>query len=174
MNVQHEINRESTTTTWLTPISIIRSLGDFDLDPCTPDIMPWETAKKRYTERENGLVQPWFGRVWLNPPYGKLMPAFLKKMAIHGNGIALTFNRTETDQFFQYVWPIADAVLFKRRRIHFLNNEGKKVGNGSGCGSVFIAYGSFNADMLEKSGIEGKFIRLKPNQRNVEAEAGTF
>ncbi len=162
MNVQHEINRSNTTTTWLTPISLIRSLGEFDLDPCTPDQMPWETAKKRYTESDNGLIQPWEGRVWCNPPYGKLMPEFLNKMAEHGNGIALLFNRTETDQFFKYVWPKADAVLFKKGRIHFLNNEGVKVGNGSGCGSVFVAYGKDNARALERSGIEGKLIHLTP------------
>lgn len=161
MDVRHEINRETTTTTWLTPIELIKSLGDFDLDPCTPEIMPWETAKKRYTEKDNGLIQPWEGRVWLNPPYGKLMPYFLKKMADHGNGIALTFNRSETDQFFKYVWNHAHGILFKKGRIHFLNSDGVKVGNGSGCGSVFIAYGKENADILEKCDIEGKFIRLK-------------
>lgn len=127
MNTSFEINRKNTTTTWLTPLEIIKCLGEFDLDPCTPDIMPWETAKRRYTEKENGLIQPWTGRVWLNPPYGKIMERFLERMAQHGNGILLTFNRTETKQFEKYVWPCAHAVLFKTGRIHFLNNEGKKT-----------------------------------------------
>src|SRR5205085_636900 len=29
-------------------------------------------AQTYYTQTENGLQQPWSGRVWLNPPYGKL------------------------------------------------------------------------------------------------------
>lgn len=161
MNTGYEIDRTNTTTTWLTPIDIIRSLGEFDLDPCTPIEMPWQTANHRYTEIDNGLTQPWFGRVWCNPPYGKSMPAFLKKMADHNNGIALTFTRTETKQFHEYVFPFATALLFKEGRIHFLNNEGQKVGNGSGCGSVFIAYGKENADILKRSGIKGKYINLK-------------
>lgn len=161
MNTSFEVNRVNTTTTWLTPIDIVRSLGEFDLDPCTPPEMPWMTAKKRYTEADNGLIQPWEGRVWLNPPYGKQMELWLKKMALHGNGIALTFNRSETKQFEKWVWPYADALLFKTGRIKFLNKNGEKTGNGAGTGSVFIAYGKENVDILKGSGIKGKFIKLK-------------
>lgn len=160
MKVQHEINREKTTTTWLTPPDIIKSLGEFDLDPCTPDYMPWQTAKKRFIKADNGLAQNWEGRVWLNPPYGKDMGLWLKKMAEHNNGISLLFNRTETDTFHKYIFNSASAILFKKGRIHFLNNDGIKVGNGSGCGSIFIAYGNENAVALENSRIEGKFIKL--------------
>jgi hypothetical protein len=53
---------------WLTPPSIIQALGRFDLDPCTPEIMPWVTAEKRFTKADDGLIQDWTGRVWLNPP----------------------------------------------------------------------------------------------------------
>ncbi len=73
----------------------------------------------------------------------------------------MLFNRTETELFHDHIWNIADAVLFKKGRIRFLNNEGVKVGKGPGCGSVFIAYGKQNADILKNSGIEGKFISLK-------------
>jgi DNA N-6-adenine-methyltransferase (Dam) len=43
--------------------------GPFDLDPCAAP----QTAKapKFYTRAEDGLIQPWFGRVWLNPPYSQ-------------------------------------------------------------------------------------------------------
>lgn len=161
MNTSFEVNRKKTTTTWLTPIDIIKSLGEFDLDPCTPIEMPWQTAKKRYTEIDNGLIQPWEGRVWLNPPYGKGMDLWLKKLKEHGNGIALVFNRSESKQFFDHVWNDADAVFFKKGRIHFLNNEGKKVGNGSGSGSMFIAYGAYNCAKLRDCKMQGKYIQLK-------------
>lgn len=161
MNTSFEINRNKTTTTWLTPPDIIKCLGEFDLDPCAAINQPWKTAKIHYTELDNGLINKWFGRVWLNPPYGSLMPPFLKKMAEHNNGIALTFNRTEIIAFDKYVWPIASAVLFKKGRIHFLRFDGSKGNNGSGCGSVFIAYGDENAERLKNSGISGKFISLK-------------
>ena len=56
---------------WLTPPDIIKALGDFDLDPCSPIERPWPTAREHYTILDNGLMLPWHGRVWCNPPYGK-------------------------------------------------------------------------------------------------------
>jgi hypothetical protein len=73
------------TTTWLTPPRILEALGEFDLDPCAPLERPWDTAKKHYTTEDDGLIQPWFGRVWCNPPYGKEMNAFLERMVTHAH-----------------------------------------------------------------------------------------
>lgn len=49
---------------WLTPPEIIESLGPFDLDPCAPVNPPWKMADRHYTIKDNGLMQPWAGRVW--------------------------------------------------------------------------------------------------------------
>ncbi len=46
---------------WLTPKSIIDALGEFDLDPCSPVIRPWDTARKHFTVEDNGLLQEWGG-----------------------------------------------------------------------------------------------------------------
>ena len=93
------------TDVWLTPPRIIESLGKFDLDPCSPLDRPWDTAKKHYTIEDDGLMQPWKGRVWMNPPYGPPMPKWLEKLANHpGGGVALTFARTETNAFHEFVW----------------------------------------------------------------------
>jgi hypothetical protein len=148
------------TDTWLTPPSIIHALGEFDLDPCTPPEMPWETAKKRYTIADNGLVAPWNGRVWLNPPYGRECAKWLAKLAIHGNGIALIFARTETEMFFDYIWDIADGLLFPKGRIRFLRPDGTPGDSTGGAPSVLIGYGRSNADCLEGCGIKGKYVPL--------------
>ena len=55
---------------WLTPPDLLEKLGTFDLDPCSPIVRPWDTAKHHYTIHDDGLSQTWFGRVWCNPPYG--------------------------------------------------------------------------------------------------------
>ena len=78
---------------WLTPPEIIHALGCFDLDPCAPVVRPWPTATRHYTIEDNGLVQPWDGRIWCNPPYGTETGRWLARMAEHGNGIALIFAR---------------------------------------------------------------------------------
>ena len=77
---------------WLTPPEILGALGNFDLDPCSPIIRPWDTAARHYSIEDNGLQQPWVGRVWLNPPYGRETGVWLQRLADHGNGIALAYG----------------------------------------------------------------------------------
>jgi hypothetical protein len=139
----------------------LKALGDFDLDPCASLNRPWDTAKHHYTEEDDGLIQPWFGRVWCNPPYGREMNAFLERMVTHDRGgVVLIFARTETKAFFDYVWDRADAILFLKGRLKFHKPDGFE-GNTAGSPSVLIAYGQEEAERLETCGLPGKFIRLK-------------
>lgn len=144
--------------TWLTPPEIIRALGEFDLDPCCPPVMPWQTAKEHYTSL--GLCKPWFGRVWLNPPYSREAVKWLRKMAMHGDGIALAFARTETEWFFETIWRAATAVLFLEGRIYFHHADGVRAAMNAGAPSVLAAYGNDNAAILKASGIAGQFVSL--------------
>jgi len=149
----------------LTPPEIIRSLGEFDLDPCAPIIRPWDMAKKHLTIIDNGLIQPWHGRVWMNPPYDRYMIGeWMKKMAEWGNGIALTFARTETEFMQNYVFPTASSILFIKGRLTFYDIYGNKVttkdgkpANG-GAPSVLIAYGDSNSQAISESGIKGAHL----------------
>jgi hypothetical protein len=150
------------TDEWLTPPDILRHLGPFDLDPCSPINRPWSTAADHFTLLEDGLKQNWFGRIFLNPPYGQQTGRWLNKLAHHGNGIALTFARTETKMFFEHVWNKADAVLFLKGRPHFYTVEGNKARANSGAPVVLIAYGVNNKDLLKKIQLPGKFIDLNP------------
>lgn len=149
------------TNEWLTPPEIIKDLGFFDLDPCSPVIRPWDTAALHYNINDDGLSKDWIGRVWLNPPYGKEVEKWLKKLANHGNGIALIFARTETAAFFQEVWNKATSVLFIEGRIHFYDVLGSRAPANAGAPSVLISYNEWNSDILRNSGIKGKFIKLK-------------
>lgn len=159
MNVSFERSK-NTTIEWLTPPLLVKKLGKFDLDPCVPINPPFVHAITNYTIEEDGLKKEWFGRVYLNPPYGKGMEKWIEKLKNHGNGIALIFARTETQCFFNHIWDFADAVLFVKGRIKFYDINGIQKGT-PGSPSIFIAYGKNNADLLEKSEIAGKFIRLK-------------
>ena len=159
------------TDEWLTPPEIIQALtkepyGLFDLDPCAPISRPWPTAKKHYTYDDDGLIESWYGRVWLNPPYGPQTEEWLERMSCHNFGIALIFARTETAMFFKHVWNHAMAVLFIEGRLHFHTIDGQRSPNNAGGPSVLIAYGELNAHCLEHSGIAGKFIRLKPRSKD--------
>lgn len=143
---------------WLTPPAIIGALGEFDLDPCSPIGRPWDTARKHFTVEDNGLAQPWGGRVWCNPPYGLDAAKWLARCAAHGDAIALIFARTETRMFFEHVWPAAKGILFIEGRLHFHHVNGVRAAANSGAPSVLIAYDDFNAEILRDCGIGGHFI----------------
>lgn len=138
---------------WLTPPSILAKLGEFDLDPCAPIIRPWDTAKNHFTVRDNGMEKEWFGRVWLNPPFGSDAARWLKKLARHGNGIALIPARTETKMFFEAVWNRAAAVCFLKGRPTFCDVTGKPGKSNSGCPICLVAYGKYNSFILRESGL---------------------
>lgn len=149
---------------WLTPPEIIKALGEFHLDPCSPINRPWDTALWHYSTLNNGLSREWLGRVWLNPPYGKETGKWLEKLADHGNGIALIFARTDTEMFFNYVWARAHAILFIKGRLFFHHVDGSRAKANSGAPSVLIAYGENNAeDLMHASNfsIPGHFVRLR-------------
>ena len=143
---------------WLTHPYIIEDLGPFDLDPCSAIDQPWRTAAKQYIESDNGLMLPWNGFVWLNPPYGPDTKSWLNRIALHNNGIALIFARTETRMFFSYVWGTASSILFIEGRLIFHLPDGSKPATNSGGPSVLIGYGEEADRRLKRSSIKGFFI----------------
>ena len=154
------------TDEWYTPKEIIFSLGDFDLDPCAPTNPLWQTAKTMYNKNDDGLSQDWFGRVFLNPPYSRpLIERFVRKMAEHGNGIALLFNRCDNAMFHDIIFPTATAMKFLRKRIRFYRPDGTR-GDSPGCGSVLVAWGEDNADIIRDCELEGKYVRLNDNEKD--------
>ena len=147
------------TTTWLTPPHLLKALGQFDLDPCSPIKRPWDTARHHYTVEDDGLMQPWFGRVWLNPPYAHEAWPFMERMAAHGEGVALLFARTETRGFQDLVFPYASAMLFLRGRLKFHRLDGS-LASTSQAPSVLIAYGDGDVQALRDSALAGRFVTL--------------
>jgi hypothetical protein len=152
------------TDEWLTPPEIIKALGEFDVDPACPIVRPWDTARMHFTKQENGLIQGWDGRVWLNPPYGSEAAEWLHRLAQHGNGISLIFARTETDMFFRNVWRKADSIFFFEGRLHFYNVHGIRAKMNAGAPSCLVAYGDDNVQAIEDAGLKGKHVHLTSMQ----------
>lgn len=146
-------------TRWLTPPKIVESLGKFDLDPCGAPGHTLAETTYQIDEGQDGLKLDWSGRVWLNPPYGAEANPFLARMKEHQFGTAFLFARTETRAFFEYVWGGASSVLFLKGRVKFLKPDLTEA-QAANAPSVLIAYGDYDSMMLEKSGIDGKFIKL--------------
>jgi len=147
---------------WYTPPEIILSLGEFDLDPATSEraYAINHSAKTIYTANEDGLIQNWHGRVWLNPPYSNpLLQKFLIKMAVHNQGIALVFSKIEAKWFHDIVFEYAAAIKFLYNRIQFFKPDGMK-GMQPRNGSMLIAYGEKDAKILSENSLKGKFFYL--------------
>lgn len=147
-------SKHTVTDIWLTPEWIIEGLGGaevFDLDPCGykhPEKgVIVKTANKQYTltDCEDGLLNPWFGNVFLNFPYSESYE-WLEKMAKHRNGIVLCFARTETRAWQKFV-NAATGILLVNKRIKFLNAAGEVKTNGN-APSALIAYGEENFQRL--------------------------
>lgn len=146
---------------WLTPPYIIKALGTFDLDPCSPINRPWDTAVKHYNVNDNGLRLPWCGRVWLNPPYGRETFVWLARLAEHGSGIALIFARTETIGFHEQIWQKAHAVFFFKGRLKFHHVDGTQGGT-SNAPSCLVSYSEHDTTIIkqaiEQEKIKGRLI----------------
>jgi hypothetical protein len=153
---------------WYTPREIFAALGlRFDLDPCSPGTGHWVPAKDIYTKTYDGLAQPWYGLVFMNPPFGGRhghVP-WLTKFFDHGNGVGLVRSYTSSDWWHDHMHR-AELLLWPRGKTQFVPSEetrtrleadaaakGRVWRNAPGHGIVLIGMGAVACDALRKSGL---------------------
>ncbi|MBQ3060208.1 MAG: adenine methyltransferase [Desulfovibrio sp.] len=120
------VHFSSTRQDWETPWPFFMKMNDqygpFVLDVCAT---PANTkCEQFFTKEENGLLQPWYGRAWMNPPYGRGINAWVKKATeeVRKNTeqvVCLLPARTDTAWWHDYVERYAFSVRFIRGRITF-------------------------------------------------------
>lgn len=147
---EHEKIAESDE--WYTPRIVFESLGiQFDLDPCSPSKDHWTPATTHMTKEDDGLSSEWFGKVWMNPPFGGRngQNVWLEKFINHGNGIGLVAARTSAAWFHEYI-PSMSGILFPKGKTKFIRPDGTE-GKSPGTGVVLFAIGSECTEALRKS-----------------------
>lgn len=123
----------SATPEWYTPAHIIERVeavfGHIDLDPCSNSSNPNEAnvpALNYWTQADNGLVQPWHGKVYMNPPYGDEIAGWVgrllgaKETGEIYEAIALLPARTDT-AWFQPLFSY--PICFVKGRLKFSGAE---------------------------------------------------
>lgn len=143
------------TVEWYTPPEIFEALHlTFDLDPCAPPGgLPWVPARHFLSRVDDGLAQTWVGRVWLNPPYGRGIEQWMRKLATHDDGIALVHARTNT-VWWREAMSRATAVCFVAGGVRFVTDaHGTRPSGASPMGVVLLAYGLPCAMALMQSGL---------------------
>lgn len=118
----------SQTCEWETPQTFFDELDakyHFELDVCASP----ENAKcKEYIGKAlNGLEVPWYGRCWMNPPYGREIGLWVKKAyesVRDGRAelvVCLLPARTDTAWFHDYC--TRGEIQFIRKRLKFGNSK---------------------------------------------------
>lgn len=132
-----------TSDDYLTPRWVFDTLAlTFDLDVAAP---PWDThvpAARKFTRADDGLAQPWEGRVWMNPPYSKPI-LWIERFIAHGDGIALV--PASNGRWFGTLWETAHAITIPIEPVIF-------EGGGIPIRTVFAAFGAESADAISRLG----------------------
>lgn len=152
MTVQHSLFSAGQTAIgkddWYTPKWIFDTLGiTFDLDVAAPPGgIEWIPTRRYLTMAEDGLATPWKGRVWMNPPFSRILP-WITKFTEHRNGIALL--PMAHAQWFSDLWNTDCSVVALPGNLKFQRN-GKAMGMFFSC--ALFAFGADNQQALSKIG----------------------
>jgi len=109
---------------WETPQDFFKQMNkefDFTLDSCADETN--HKVDNYFDEHTNALINPWPGRVWCNPPYGRnlinwVMKAYMEAQTGRAEVVVLLIpSRTDTKWFHDYC--LRGEIRFVRGRLQF-------------------------------------------------------
>jgi ParB family chromosome partitioning protein len=109
---------------------VIACRGAIDPDPCRNSReIPNVPAARRYTTQENGLVQPWVVRVFLNPPFGTgvergFSKLYLERLECRTTEVIVVWKSATETAAWKTLTAISCRVCFPSVRIRFVRPQG--------------------------------------------------
>lgn len=143
------LQTELTSDDYYTPRWIFDALQiTFDIDVASPPGgPPFTPCHKYFSQLDDGLIQPWEGTVFLNPPFSDTTP-WVTKWLDHANGVILV--PMSKSRWFDRIWNSDAATCALPSTLKF---EDPKGGNGSifiSC--IMAALGEPNVQALHRVG----------------------
>jgi phage N-6-adenine-methyltransferase len=137
---KRSVHFRSDSYEWATPqdfFDTVNARFNFTLDVCaTPENAKCE---RFYTKEQDGLAQPWTGRVWCNPPYGRVIGHWVKRarQAVESGEaeVVVCLVPSRTDTAWWHRWAIRAEVEFLEGRLRFGGG-----GNSAPFGSVLLVF----------------------------------
>lgn len=122
MHKRLDVHFSSQSGEWSTPDDLfaeLNSIFHFDLDACASEANA--KCARFFTKEQDALNQRWHGRVWLNPPYGREIAAFMKKAYFESLAgatvVCLVPSRTDTGWWHRFARQ--GQIIFLRGRLRF-------------------------------------------------------
>lgn len=147
---------------WYTPAFVFAGLGEtYQLDVACPVHTSAIHTPAEFYLHTRSLESPWFGFVWMNPPFGGrngLVP-WLDKFFAHAHGIALTPDRTSAP-WWQSAAARADAILFWAPKIRFEPGPGAHASSPA-QGTTLMAAGQRGVTALASAAQRGHGVLLE-------------
>jgi hypothetical protein len=178
VEMRQAANFSSETVEWYTPARYIEAvrevLGGIDLDPASSEqANAVVCAAKMFTKEDDALTRNWFGRVFLNPPYGRtlgggsLAGEFCNKaidefMAGHLDACIILVNSVHSQPWQKplYEYP----VCLVNHRIQFVSADGEENENPT-FQNIFVYLGD------DVAGFARVFERFGYCVRKIQREA---
>lgn len=161
---------------WYTPVRYVDAarevMGGIDLDPASCEAANKTVgATEYYTKEIDGLMQHWYGRVWLNPPFGRVnqglhptlsfQTAFIQKlMQAHlcGNveqAVLLLLGNSCYQKWFAPLWNY--PLCFHNGKIIFTREDMSE--DSFGFGTCFVYLGPNETKFIEVFSKFGRIVR---------------
>ena len=150
---------ERYTPDWVLEL-VAQIMGGIDLDPCS-DPLKRVPAAKHFTKDDNGLDQPWSGRVFLNPPFSD-SGEWVKHLSIYFHAesvteaIVLVPTMTMSNKAFKLLMKgTASCFTMLDGRLGFKNQDYEDMPNAGWMPFVLIYLGSNSSRFLSLTSPHG-------------------